>query len=65
MATSLFDTWTDRYDSWFATPIGQLVRWYEAELLLAFLEPNRASGFSMSAAVPAFSPPMSSNPEPG
>lgn len=40
MATSLFDTWTDRYDSWFATPIGQLVRWYEAELLLSFLEPQ-------------------------
>ena len=40
MATALFDTWTDRYDSWFATPIGQLVRWYEAELLLKFLEPQ-------------------------
>jgi len=40
MATALFDTWTDRYDSWFATPIGQLIRWYEAELLLNFLEPQ-------------------------
>ena len=40
MATALFDTWTDRYDLWFATPIGQLVRWYEAELLLKFLEPQ-------------------------
>ncbi len=40
MATALFDSWTDRYDSWFATPIGQLVRWYEAELLLTFLEPQ-------------------------
>jgi ubiquinone/menaquinone biosynthesis C-methylase UbiE len=40
MATALFDTWTDRYDSWFATPIGQLVRWYEAELLLSFLDPQ-------------------------
>ena len=40
MATALFDTWTDRYDLWFATPIGQLVRWYEAELLLTFLEPQ-------------------------
>jgi ubiquinone/menaquinone biosynthesis C-methylase UbiE len=40
MATALFDTWTDRYDNWFASPIGQLVRWYEAELLLHFLEPQ-------------------------
>lgn len=40
MATALFDTWTERYDLWFATPIGQLVRWYEAELLLKFLEPQ-------------------------
>jgi ubiquinone/menaquinone biosynthesis C-methylase UbiE len=40
MATALFDTWTDRYDSWFTTPIGQLVRWYEAELLLSFLDPQ-------------------------
>lgn len=40
MATALFDTWTDRYDSWFATPIGRLVRLYEARLLLAFLEPQ-------------------------
>ena len=40
MATALFDTWTDRYDLWFATPVGQLVRWYEAELLLKFLEPQ-------------------------
>ena len=39
MATALFDSWTDTYDNWFATPIGQLVRWYEAELLLKFLEP--------------------------
>ena len=40
MATALFDTWPDRYDSWFATPIGRLVRLYEARLLLAFLEPQ-------------------------
>ena len=40
MATALFDTWTDRYDNWFATPLGQLIRWYEAELLLNFLEPQ-------------------------
>ena len=40
MATALFDTWTDRYNRWFATPVGQLVRWYEAELLLDFLAPK-------------------------
>ena len=40
MTTALVDSWIDRYDNWFATPLGQLVRRYEAELLLAFLEPQ-------------------------
>ncbi len=39
MKTALFDTWTDRYDSWFETPSGQLVRKYESALLLELLAP--------------------------
>lgn len=36
----LFDEWPDRYDQWFETPIGQLVREYEAELLHELLDPR-------------------------
>ena len=36
----LFDEWPDRYDRWFTTPIGALVRKYEAELLLDLLGPR-------------------------
>lgn len=39
MATALFDPWTDRYDRWFDTPTGRLVRQYESALLLEFLNP--------------------------
>lgn len=38
----LFDEWPDPYDRWFTTPIGALVRKYEAELLLDLLEPRPA-----------------------
>jgi ubiquinone/menaquinone biosynthesis C-methylase UbiE len=38
--TRLFDEWPDRYDRWFTTPIGALVRKYEAELLLDLLGPR-------------------------
>lgn len=37
MKTALFDTWTEKYDSWFETPTGQYVRKYELELLLELL----------------------------
>lgn len=40
MATTLFDDWIDRYDRWFATPIGQLVHRYETKLLLTLLDPQ-------------------------
>lgn len=40
MTTALFDTWTDKYDRWFATPTGRLVRAYESTLLLEFLNPR-------------------------
>lgn len=37
----LFDEWPERYDSWFATPIGSLVKRYEVELILDLLKPRR------------------------
>ena len=36
----LFDEWPDRYDKWFETPVGALVRRYESELLIDFLKPG-------------------------
>jgi ubiquinone/menaquinone biosynthesis C-methylase UbiE len=36
----LFDEWPEKYDRWFDTPIGSLVRKYEAELLLGLLRPR-------------------------
>ena len=37
----LFDTWPDKYDQWFTTPIGSLVKRVEGELLLDLLKPAR------------------------
>ena len=39
MTTTLFDKWTSRYDRWFETPCGILVKQYESELLLTLLNP--------------------------
>jgi ubiquinone/menaquinone biosynthesis C-methylase UbiE len=39
MKTALFDTWKDKYDAWFETPTGRLVRQYESALLLELLNP--------------------------
>jgi ubiquinone/menaquinone biosynthesis C-methylase UbiE len=36
----LFDEWPEKYDQWFTTPIGALVKKYEAELVLDLLEPR-------------------------
>lgn len=36
----LFDEWPDRYDEWFRTPIGALVKRYESLLLLDLLQPR-------------------------
>lgn len=36
----LFDPWPDRYDEWFETPIGTLVKGYESALLLDFVRPR-------------------------
>ena len=37
----LFDEWPEAYDKWFTTPIGSLVRKYEAELMLDLLKPKQ------------------------
>jgi len=37
----LFDEWPEVYDRWFTTPIGSLVRKYEAELVLDLLKPKQ------------------------
>ncbi len=37
----LFDQWPDAYDQWFSTPIGSLVKKYEAELILDLLKPGQ------------------------
>ena len=39
-ASRLFDEWPEKYDQWFETPIGALVKQYENELLLDFLQPQ-------------------------
>ena len=36
----LFDEWPDRYDNWFTSPIGKLVKFYETRLILELLEPG-------------------------
>jgi ubiquinone/menaquinone biosynthesis C-methylase UbiE len=36
----LFDEWPEAYDRWFTTPIGSLVKRYEAELILNLLNPK-------------------------
>jgi ubiquinone/menaquinone biosynthesis C-methylase UbiE len=36
----IFDDWPERYDQWFETPIGQLVKKYESKLILDLLEPK-------------------------
>jgi len=37
----LFDEWPDRYDEWFQTPVGTLVKRYESALLLKLLQPRQ------------------------
>ena len=39
-ASKLFDEWPDKYDRWFKTPIGTLVKKYEKDLLLDMLQPR-------------------------
>ncbi|NNK97306.1 MAG: methyltransferase domain-containing protein [Desulfobacterales bacterium] len=37
----LFDNWPDKYDNWFLTPLGLLVKKFETSLLLEMLQPER------------------------
>jgi ubiquinone/menaquinone biosynthesis C-methylase UbiE len=37
----IFDEWPEKYDEWFETPIGKLVREYEGRLLLEMVRPVR------------------------
>jgi ubiquinone/menaquinone biosynthesis C-methylase UbiE len=37
----LFDEWPEAYDRWFTTPIGCLIRKYEAQLILDLLKPEQ------------------------
>lgn len=39
MTATLFDKWTNRYDCWFETPWGILVKHYESRLLMELLKP--------------------------
>jgi ubiquinone/menaquinone biosynthesis C-methylase UbiE len=36
----LFDSWPEKYDRWFTTPLGRLVKDYEGELVLDLLRPR-------------------------
>jgi len=36
----LFDEWPEKYDAWFTTPVGLLVKEYESELFLSHLRPR-------------------------
>lgn len=36
----IFDEWPERYDQWFRTPIGRLVREEESKLILEMLRPG-------------------------
>jgi len=35
----LFDEWPEKYDRWFTTPLGTLIREYESQLIMDFLQP--------------------------
>jgi len=37
----IFDNWPERYDLWFTTPIGELVREYEKKLIISLLKPEK------------------------
>ncbi len=39
--TEIFDDWPEKYDQWFETPIGRLIKKYESELVLEMLRPGQ------------------------
>jgi ubiquinone/menaquinone biosynthesis C-methylase UbiE len=36
----IFDDWPEKYDLWFETPMGKLIKYYESKLVLRMLTPN-------------------------
>lgn len=38
--TEIFDDWSEKYDQWFDTPIGKLIRAYEQALIFQMLNPE-------------------------
>lgn len=36
----IFDEWPERYDQWFKTPIGKLIKKYESQLVVEMLRPE-------------------------
>ena len=52
----LFDDWPDRYEKWFTTPIGSLVKRVEWELVLDFLRPARGDFLLDAGCVWTWSP---------
>ena len=36
----IFDDWPEKYDLWFETPMGRLIKGYESELVLRMLAPG-------------------------
>lgn len=40
MSKQTFDNWPERYDLWFSTPVGALVKQYERDLILDMLQPR-------------------------
>jgi len=39
-SNQIFDQWPEKYDEWFETPIGSLVKKYESELILGLMKPK-------------------------
>ena len=38
--TKLFDDWPEKYDRWFETPVGRLIKGYEQDLICQMLNPE-------------------------
>ena len=39
--SEIFDPWPEKYDQWFETPVGRLVKTYEGQLIFRMLKPDR------------------------
>ncbi|MGB1238822.1 MAG: class I SAM-dependent methyltransferase [Pseudomonadales bacterium] len=57
--SQLFDSWVDPYASWFETPIGQVIKEVELDLLLAHLSPKAGESIlDAGCGSGLFSPPI-------